>query len=110
MMIRSLVVAAFVFISLSSFGQVVELDFSAAGHAVSPYLYGRNNSLSDNPGSPLSAGAWLKLNDAGITFLRENGGNNATKYNWKRKLSSHPDWYNNVYAHDWDFAATSLQQ
>ncbi len=42
-------------------------------------------------------------------MFRENGGNNATKYNWRLKLSSHPDWYNNVYAHDWDFAAKSLQ-
>ena len=42
-------------------------------------------------------------------MFRENGGNNATKYNWRRKLSSHPDWYNNVYAHDWDYEAQSLQ-
>jgi hypothetical protein len=43
-------------------------------------------------------------------MLRENGGNNSTKYNWVRKLSSHPDWYNNVYSHNWDFAVTSLQR
>ncbi|MFZ1731099.1 MAG: glycoside hydrolase family 44 protein [Bacteroidota bacterium] len=43
-------------------------------------------------------------------MLRENGGNNATKYNWRRKLSSHPDWYNNVYPHDWDFAVQSLYE
>ena len=30
-----------------------------------------------------------------------NGGNNATKYNWRKKISSHPDWYNNVYGNDW---------
>jgi hypothetical protein len=42
-------------------------------------------------------------------MFRENGGNNATKYNWRRKLSSHPDWYNNVYSHDWDFEAGSLE-
>ncbi len=52
---------------------------------------------------------WQRLRDLGITIFRENGGNNATKYNWRLKLSSHPDWYNNVYAHDWDFAAKSLQ-
>ena len=58
---------------------------------------------------PLTAGQWQRLRDLGINMFRENGGNNATKYNWRRKLSSHPDWYNNVYAHDWDFAAKSLQ-
>lgn len=78
--------------------------------AISPYIYGRNGGLSDNPGAPLSAAQWQFLKDSGVRMLRENAGNNATKYNWKLKLTSHPDWYNNVYAHDWDFAATSLQQ
>ncbi|MBY0424737.1 MAG: glycoside hydrolase family 44 protein, partial [Cytophagales bacterium] len=31
-----------------------------------------------------------------------------TKYNWRAKLSSHPDWYNNVYSHDWDYSASQL--
>lgn len=47
--------------------------------------------------------------EAGLRFARENGGNNATKYNWRRKLGSHPDWYNNVYDHNWDFAAQDVQ-
>src|SRR5690606_864461 len=102
-----LLVAGFV----HSYGQVtVTIDLSVDYHRVSPYLYGRNNSLSDNPGSPLSAADWTRLRDSGIKFLRESGGNNSTKYNWRRKLSSHPDWYNNVYAHDWDYAAQSMQQ
>jgi len=77
--------------------------------AVSPFIYGKNNSLSDNTGQPLSAAQWQRLRDLGIRIFRENGGNNSTKYNWRRKLSSHPDWYNNVYSHDWDYAAQSLQ-
>lgn len=98
-------------VSLPLFSQVaIEVDVSGPAHAVSPYLYGRNNSLSDDPSKPLTAAQWQKLKDAGVTFLRESGGNNSTKYNWRRKLSSHPDWYNNVYPHDWDFAASSLQQ
>ena len=76
---------------------------------ISPYIYGRNNSLSDDPSQPTSSANWQLYKDAGVTFFRESGGNNSTKYNWKRKLSSHPDWYNNVYAHDWDYAAQSLQ-
>jgi len=78
--------------------------------AVSPYIYGRNNSLSDNPGSPTSANNWQLYKDAGVNFFRENGGNNLTKYNWRLHLSSHPDWYNNVYAHNWEYAAQSLHQ
>ena len=76
---------------------------------ISPYIYGRNNSLSDSPSSPTSSKTWQLYKDAGVTFFRESGGNNSTKYNWRKKLSSHPDWYNNVYAHDWDYAAQSLQ-
>jgi hypothetical protein len=61
--------------------------------AVSPYIYGRNNTFDHSP-------AFYR--DAGLRFVRMNGGNNATKYNWRRKITSHPDWYNNVYGNDWD--------
>lgn len=88
----------------------ITVDPSADRLPVSPYLYGRNGGLSDNPAAPLSAAQWQFLRDSGVRMLRENAGNNATKYNWKLKLTSHPDWYNNVYAHDWDFAVASLQQ
>ncbi|MBN2175361.1 MAG: T9SS type A sorting domain-containing protein [Bacteroidales bacterium] len=60
---------------------------------VSPNIYGRNNTF-DKPAT--------FYKDAGLRFVRMNGGNNATKYNWRRKISSHPDWYNNVYGNDWD--------
>lgn len=88
----------------------ITIDAGQEKRIISPYIYGKNNSLSDASGSPLSQAEWQKLRDLGITMFRENGGNNSTKYNWKRKLSSHPDWYNNVYNHNWDFAAQSLQQ
>ncbi|HZE85272.1 MAG TPA: glycoside hydrolase family 44 protein, partial [Puia sp.] len=84
--------------------------------AVSPYIYGRNtiygqnNSLSDDPANPVPAATWQQYKDAGVNFFRENGGNNLTKYNWRRKLSSHSEWYNNVYLSDWDYAAQSLYQ
>ena len=76
---------------------------------ISPYIYGKNNSLSDEPSNPIKSGSWQLYKDAGVKLFRESGGNNSTKYNWRKKLSSHPDWYNNVYAHDWDYAAQSLQ-
>src|SRR5674476_111735 len=63
---------------------------------VSPYIYGRNNTF-DKPAQ--------FYKDAGLRFARMNGGNNATKYNWRKKISSHPDWYNNVYGNDWDKTA-----
>lgn len=88
----------------------VIVDADSEQKAISPYIYGKNNSLSDNKSNPLSSAEWQRLRDLGIRMFRENGGNNATKYNWRRKLSSHPDWYNNVYKHDWDYAAQSLQQ
>src|SRR5580693_2788682 len=76
---------------------------------VSPYLYGRNNSLSADPSSPVSAANWQLYKDAGLNFFRESGGNDLTKNNWRLQLSSHPDWYNNVYLSNWDYAAQSLQ-
>ncbi|GGD74981.1 hypothetical protein GCM10011514_43750 [Emticicia aquatilis] len=103
------VVSIFLCLSLVSFAQVtIKIDPNAEQKVVSPYLYGRNNSLSTDPGKVLNIN-WTLLQDAGVNFFRENGGNNATKYNWRRKLSSHPDWYNNVYANDWSSAAKALQ-
>jgi len=77
---------------------------------VSPYIFGRNNNLSDNPERPISTENLNLYREAGLRFARENGGNNATKYNWRRKLGSHPDWYNNVYDHNWDYASQEIQK
>jgi hypothetical protein len=77
---------------------------------VSPYIYGRNNSVTDFIGNPVSASNWQLYKDAGVNFFRENGGNNLTKHNWKLNISSHPDWYNNVYTSNWDYAAQTLHQ
>lgn len=77
------------------FAQDVNITVNAAEgkRAVSPYIYGANNWF-DKPAQ--------FYKDAGLRMARTNGGNNATKYNWRKKLSSHPDWYNNVYTNDWD--------
>ncbi len=93
----------------STLAAEIQVDALSGRKAISPWLYGRNNSLSDDPKKPLAAKDWQFLRDAGVRMLRESGGNNSTKYNWALKLSSHPDWYNNVYAHNWDFEAQSLQ-
>ncbi len=89
---------------------VIQVDAALDRKNISPWIYGKNNSLSDNPSNPLSADKWQLLREAGLRMLREGGGNNSTKYNWRLKLSSHPDWYNNVYFHDWDYTAKTLQQ
>lgn len=88
----------------------VSIDITALRSAISPAIFGMNNALSDNPASPLSSAELLRLRDAGVRMLRENQGNNASKYHWRRKLGSHPDWYNNVYRHDWDYAARTLAE
>lgn len=108
-MMKSFVFLLFLVSTVQLFGQVnVTIDLSVQPHRISPYLYGRNNSLSGYPGSGFTP-EWTRLKDARVRFFREGGGNNSTKYNWRRKLSSHPDWYNNVYANDWSYAAQSLQ-
>ncbi len=88
----------------------ITVDASKTLNSISPWIYGRNNSASDDPTNPVPTANWQLYNDAGLRMYRENGGNNATKYNWRQKLSSHPDWYNNVYAHNWDYSANSILQ
>ena len=77
----------------------ITVNATVGKKAVSPYIYGRNNTF-DKPAQ--------FYRDAGLRFARMNGGNNATKYNWRKKISSHPDWYNNVYGNDWDQSAKDI--
>lgn len=88
----------------------VQVNAAEGRRPVSPYIFGRNNNLSDNPERPTLPENINLYKEAGLRFARENGGNNATKYNWRRKLGSHPDWYNNVYGHNWDYASQEIQQ
>ncbi len=77
---------------------------------ISPYIFGKNNCGPASPGDPVPEAEVIRMRDAGLRFARENTGNNASKYNWKKNISSHPDWYNNVYAHDWTNNALWLQK
>lgn len=87
----------------------VTVSASTGKKAVSPYIYGRNNNFATAFGATAATASELTLaKEAGLRLARENGGNNATKYNWRLKLSSHPDWYNNVYSHDWDNISKSI--
>lgn len=78
---------------------------------ISPYLYGRNiDKISDGSAEVTSEETAFinQMVEAGVHFLRANNGNNATRYNWKQKLTVHPDWYNNVYSHDWAITAKKV--
>lgn len=86
----------------------ISIDLTKGKKPVSPLLYGKNNVL---PSTFLNTGTTAeitKAKEAGVRFVRQGGGNNSTKYNWRNKLSSHPDWYNNVYSNDWDTAAKNM--
>jgi len=95
-------------ISLAQTPVRIDIDITKGQKPVSPLIYGKNNVL---PSAFLNSGTNAEItlaNEAGVRFVRQGGGNNSTKYNWRRKLSSHPDWYNNVYANDWDAAAKNM--
>lgn len=110
------VLCAGLFFSSSVVGQTivdVRIDAGAERKAISPCIFGKNGCISDGTSfSALSSSEKKEVNlmkEAGIHFTRQSGGNNSTKYNWRAHLSSHPDWYNNVYAHDWDASASRIQ-
>jgi hypothetical protein len=88
----------------------IQVDVTKGRLPISPFIYGINIYKWDQPLKPASDTEANRCNDAGVRFARAGEGNNSTKYNWRRKITSHPDWYNNVYVHDWDFAAQSIQQ
>lgn len=67
--------------------------------AVSPNIYGRNEGFDHTT---------QFLKDAGLRFARIGGGNNMSAYNWRLKLTVHPDWFNNVYGTDWDAYAQKV--
>jgi hypothetical protein len=79
----------------------ITVNASQDKRAVSPYIYGSNTSFDRQAEF---------YQDAGLRFARMNGGNNATKYNWRNKISSHPDWYNNVYGRDWDAVSQQIAE
>ena len=103
--------AVVTFVCQLSIAQIVNItvDANAGRKAISPYIYGKNNNVSDDPSTPTTAAEWKFLRDVGLRFSRENGGNNSSRYNWRKKMACHPDWYNNVYLHNWDYAAQKLK-
>ena len=77
----------------------ITVDANAGIKKISPYLYGRNiDKISDGDAEVTEEeSAFInQMLEAGIHMLRANNGNNATRYNWRHKMTVHPDWYNNV--------------
>lgn len=81
----------------------ITIDTKEDNKAISPYIYGRN-------GVPQNDEEFNYIKEAGIKMERLNNGNNLTKYNFRKKLTCHPDWYNNVYSIDWDNIAQQMQE
>lgn len=99
-------------------GISISVDATAGVKKISPYIYGRNtdvisDGVESNPEKAAEQlekekGFYSKMLESGMHFLRANNGNNATRYNWRKKMTVHPDWYNNVYSHDWDITAKKV--
>lgn len=97
--------------TLSTAAIDISVDAQKGIKKISPYIYGRNiDKVSDTKvESDADEEAFIaQMLDAGIRFLRANNGNNSTRYNWSHKMTVHPDWFNNVYAHDWDITAKKV--
>lgn len=98
----------------------VSVDASAGIKKISPYIYGRNIDVigdaeekdPDKAAELLEKeqGFYRKILESGIHYIRANTGNNSTRYNWRKKITVHPDWYNNVNSHDWDLTAKKVQE
>lgn len=90
----------------------VKVNAGEGKKLVSPYIYGKNGCVENSSYSgsllPKEEKEIGLCREAGLRFARLNEGNNSTKYNWKARLGSHPDWYNNVYSHDWTEAVNRL--
>lgn len=98
---KILLLLCFLMALCSAYAQNVTITINATQdkRLISPYIYGKNDWLD----KPVQF-----YKDAGLRFMRMNGGNNATGYNWRKKISVHPDWYNNVYGDDWDAMAQNV--
>lgn len=89
---------------------LISIDGNATPHKISRYIYGKNNSTNDDSTKATTDSMWTLINESGIGILRENSGNNLTKYNFHRRVASHPDWYNRVHDQNWDYEIQTIQE
>jgi len=89
----------------------ISVDTKSGAKKYSPYLFGRNTSdIPFQPGKTLDPAFETQLKESGIKFVRLNNGNNATKFNYQKKLTCHPDWYSNIYDCDWDMSSKVMNE
>lgn len=88
----------------------ISIDGNGKSHKISRYVYGKNNSTNDDSTNATTDSMWTLINESGIGILRENSGNNSTKYNFHRRVASHPDWYNRVHEQNWDYEVKTIQE
>jgi hypothetical protein len=67
-------------------------------HPISPLIYGWQYYATDHY-TPAQITALKELK---LSLVRWGSGNNSTRYNWKVKGATHPDWYSNNYPHDYE--------
>lgn len=89
---------------------LISIDGNATPHKISHYIYGKNNSTNDDSTKATTDSMWTLINESGIGILRENSGNNLTKYNFHRRVASHPDWYNRIHDQNWDYEIQTIQE
>ena len=65
-------IAAFLFQAAMAQTVTVTVNAATGQKPISPYIYGKNNNTSDNPGSPTTAAEWKFFREAGLRFFREN--------------------------------------
>ena len=108
-LLAAITVAGFATVSTAAID--ITVDTQKGIKKISQYLYGRNiDKISDgDPEVNEEETAFInQMLEAGVHMLRANNGNNATRYNWRHKMTVHPDWYNNVYSHDWAITAQKV--
>lgn len=104
----TIVLAAGALVLQTSAATTLSIDAAGTAKTFSPYIYGKNGGLSQTTGTATTADTLAFYKATGVKMLRLNNGNNASKYNYEKHLTSHPDWYNNVYSVDWDQSAKNL--
>ncbi len=100
--IQIVVLAVAAVATAADFTAAVTVNANSGARPISPYIYGLNGALQQYTPELIRA--------SGLRLTRESNGNNCTKYNWRLDLSSHPDWYNNVYKQGWHDRAQRLQK
>lgn len=114
-------VAGFGLIASAAYADIsISVDAKSGVTPISPYIFGRNiDQVGDKEETDPETAAdvlaketafYKAMSESGMHMLRANTGNNATRYNWRRKMTVHPDWYNNVENHDWDMTAKKIQE